>query len=112
MSETPEDKVETSALYEDIVRDIKFTEAQSSQLDYYRKEQWAIEREARRETLGGIRMFFVLILAQTILLVTSSVLLNLRVERIEKWMRQEQKTQIQEEIPQGVSRDTPTAPPA
>jgi len=98
MSETTEYKnltpQEASALIKIIARDMEYSEEQRAMLDYYRREQWAIEREARKLTSQMVQIFFVLVLIQSLLMVWSARILYQRVDCIERVLLQMQEIQL------------------
>jgi DNA polymerase III psi subunit len=87
-------EVQNSPLFDDIVRSVKFTADQVAFFEYYRKEQWDMQSEFRRNTSRVLGMLCLLIVAQCCLLVFSSTVLQQRVDYIEKRLLQE--SQIQE----------------
>jgi hypothetical protein len=92
-------------LYEEIVRNVKFTEVQSAMLAHHRRQQWAMlqrQQEITNETQASTNevhksfrrmasLVFLLGLVQIVLLVVSSMVLQLRVDRIEKTLPQLQQ---------------------
>ena len=81
-------KPENSALFEDIVRNIKFTETQCWMNEGLQKEQWKLERTARKEADRWNRLSLLTVVAQLTLMVVSIAALNLRVDHIERFQRQ------------------------
>ena len=75
------------------IRELKFTETQCSMLNYYTQESWKLERESQKNHLRLIQVFFVLVMAQSLLFVVSVVLLYKRVDCIEQELRQDSQPQ-------------------
>ena len=98
---------DNTASFEDIVRAVKFTEAQCAMSDYHRREQWMMVQEQQnlinetrksfREICKDFRLaafvIFLLVLAQMLLLVFSAAILRQRIDRIERALPSLQQVQ-------------------
>ena len=94
--EAPEPAV--SQLFEDIIREVRFTNVQCQMLSYFEKEHWKRESTAQKNILRQIQLFFILVLLQCLLLTVSAVTLSIRINSVEK--RQVQDLQERQKVRQ------------
>ena len=80
---------EIQEIHKNIAQTLRFTVTQVALLDEHRRNQCNLEQKVRHGYLKQIRIFFVLVLVQTLLLIVSSGQLLYRVDYIEKLLRQE-----------------------